>query len=215
VQPRIQEMMMDIQEVQERIQRAFYADLFAMMINSDRRQMTATEVAERHEEKLVLLGPALQRVNIELLDPLLEDVFSFALEAGLLPPPPPELAGVELKIEYISLLAQAQQAVSASGIERVLSFTGNLAAVFPDVVDLIDADVAVREYSDILGNTPYILRDEVAVQEMRQAKAQKQQQMEQVAMAQQGAQAAKTLSEADTQNPNALTSLLGAGQTVQ
>lgn len=55
VQPRIQEMMVDIQEVQNRIQRGFYADLFAMMINSDRRQMTATEVVERHEEKLVLL----------------------------------------------------------------------------------------------------------------------------------------------------------------
>jgi hypothetical protein len=86
VQPRINELMMDIQEVQNRVQRGFYADLFAMMINSDRRQMTATEVVERHEEKLVLLGPVLQRINVELLDPLLDDVFEYALEGGLLPP---------------------------------------------------------------------------------------------------------------------------------
>ena len=82
VQPRVNELMMDIQEVQQRIARGFYADLFAMMISSDRRQITATEVAERHEEKLVLLGPVLQRLNVELLDPLLDDTFSFALEAG-------------------------------------------------------------------------------------------------------------------------------------
>jgi hypothetical protein len=121
VQPRISELQVDIAEVQNRIQRGFYADLFAMMINSDRRQMTATEVVERHEEKLVLLGPVLQRINVELLDPLLDDVFEYALEAGLLPEPPEALAGEELEVEYISLLAQAQ----SSPCSRIL-WTGSI-----------------------------------------------------------------------------------------
>jgi hypothetical protein len=216
VQPRINEMMMDIQEVQGRIQRGFYADLFAMMINSDRRMMTATEVAERHEEKLVLLGPVLQRLNTELLDPLIEDVFLFAYEAGMLPPPPPAIEGVDLEVKYISLLAQAQEAVAAASIERTFSFAGNLSAVFPDIVDNLNADEAIRSYGEILGTSPDIMREAdqveaIAAQQRRDAQQAEQQMMQ----LQQGAQAAKVLSEADTQSPNALTALLqGRGTTV-
>lgn len=212
VQPRVNELMMDIQEVQNRIQRGFYADLFAMMINSDRRMMTATEVAERHEEKLVLLGPVLQRLNTELLDPLIEDVFMFALEAGILPPPPPVLEGVELEVKYISLLAQAQEAVAAASIERTFSFAGNLSAVFPEIVDNLDADEAIRNYGEILGTSPEILRDVDEVAAIRAARREQQQAEQQMMQLQQGAQAAKVLSEADTQTPNALTSLLQGGQ---
>lgn len=215
VQPRINEMMMDIQEVQSRIQRGFYADLFAMMINSDRRMMTATEVAERHEEKLVLLGPVLQRLNTELLDPLIEDVFLFAYEAGMLPPPPPALEGVDLEVKYISLLAQAQEAVAAASIERTFSFAGNLSAVFPDIVDNLNADEAIRNYGEILGTSPEILRDADEVEAIRAQRREAQQAEQQMMQLQQGAQAAKVLSEADTQNPNALTALLqGGGTTV-
>lgn len=215
VQPRIQEMMYDIQEVQERIQRGFYADLFAMMINSDRRQITATEVAERHEEKLVLLGPVLQRLNVEMLDPIVEDAFIAALEAGMLPPVPEALQGVEINVKYVSLLAQAQEAVAAASIERTFGFAGNLSAVMPDILDNLDGDEALRQYSDILGNGPDILRDPTAVQALRRQRAEQmaaQQQAEQMAVtagaAQQGAQAAKVLSETDTTTPNALSQLL-------
>ena len=214
VQPRISELQMDIAEVQNRIQRGFYADLFAMMINSDRRQMTATEVVERHEEKLVLLGPVLQRINVELLDPLLDDVFEYALEAGLLPEPPEALAGEELEVEYISLLAQAQQAVAASSLERVMGFAGNLVAVFPDIVDGIDSDEALRQYSEILGTSPDVIISDEELQAKRQARAEEQQQMQAMEQASQLAQGAKVLSETDTQNPNALTELLGTGASV-
>jgi len=219
VQPRIQEMMMDIQEVQQRIQRGFYADLFAMMINSDRRMMTATEVAERHEEKLVLLGPVLQRLNTEFLDPLLEDAFMTAAAAGKLPPMPEALRGVELKIKYVSLLAQAQEAVAAASLERTLSFGGNLAGVFPNILDNIDEDEAFREYADILGNSPKVLREKSARDEIRNQRAEQQEQARQAelaatagAAANQTAGAAKLLSETDTQTPNALTDLLRGGQ---
>jgi len=215
VQPRINEMMMDIQEVQQRIQRGFYADLFAMMINSDRRQMTATEVAERHEEKLVLLGPVLQRLNVELLDPLLDDVFEYALEGGLLPPPPPELEGMELDVEYVSLLAQAQQAVGASAIERGAGFVGNMSAIFPEVMDVVDADDMIRNYFDIVGVPATSTKDKETVAQARQARDEAQQAQQGMEMGGQLAQSAKVLSEADTQNPNALTDLLGTGATVQ
>tara|TARA_R110002051_G_scaffold95467_4_gene165470 strand:- start:2863 stop:3699 length:837 start_codon:yes stop_codon:yes gene_type:complete len=213
VQPRLNELMMDIQEVQERIARGFYADLFAMMIGSDRRQITATEVAERHEEKLVLLGPVLQRLNVELLDPLLEDTFHFAGEAGMIAPPPIDLQGMDLKIEYVSLLAQAQQAVAAAGIERTMGFAGNLVAVFPQIADNIDADAALRQYSAILGNPSEILKDEMEVNAMREQRAQAEQAAQQQQMAMDMVQGAKVLSETDTQTPNALTDVIGRGAT--
>ena len=220
VQPRINELTADIQEVQQRIQRGFYADLFAMMINSDRKQITATEVVERHEEKLVLLGPVLQRLNTEYLDPTIEDAFIVAGEAGLLPEAPEALQGADLRIKYVGLLAQAQEAASAAAMERTMSFAGNLTGVAPDILDNFDMDAAVREYADILGNSPSLMREKSARDEIRKQRAdaeQAAQQQEQMAAgagaAQQGAQAAKLLSETDTQGTNALTDLLQRGGT--
>lgn len=214
VQPRVQELMLDIQEVGNRINRALYADLFAMMINSDRRQITATEVAERHEEKLVLLGPVLQRLNTELLDPLIEDAFILALEAGLVPPLPEAMEGEEIEIKYVSLLAQAQEAAAAASMERTLSFAGSIAAIDDSVLDNFDLDEAVREYSDILGNSPKVLRERDAVTERRRQRQEEAQRQAAMAQAAEAADAAKTLSEADTQSPNALTDLLQRGRTV-
>jgi len=214
VQPRIQEMMMDIQEVQNRIQRGFYADLFAMMINSDRRQMTATEVAERHEEKLALLGPVLQRMNTELLDPLLEDLFFICMEEGLLPEPPEALQDIDIEIKYVSILAQAQEASAAAAMERTVGFAGNLAGIAPDILDNLDLDEAVREYADILGGSPKLLREITERDQIRGERAKQQQMAQMAAQANQGADTARLLSEADTQNPNALTDLLGRGQSL-
>lgn len=214
VQPRLQEMMLDIEQVQDRIQRGFYADLFAMMINSDRRNITATEITVAQSEKLVLLGPVLQRLNTELLDPLLDDVFNFSLEAGLLPEPPRELQEVELRVEYISLLAQAQQAVAASALERTLSFVGNLAGIYPQAADVINSDAAVRQYAEILGNAPDLLNDSASVLEKRAADAEAAAAQMAANRVPEASGAAKVLSETDTQNPNALTALLGSGASL-
>jgi hypothetical protein len=218
VDPRLNELREDIAEVQERVLRAFYADLFAMMINSDRRQITATEVAERHEEKLVLLGPVLQRLNTDMLDPMIEDVFYIALEEGLLPEVPEAMINADIEVKYISLLAQAQEAVAASGIERSLGLAGNMAAVWPEIVDNVDPDKAYREYTEIVGTGPEILREQAEVDEIRRQRAQ-QAAMEQQAAAleagsttaQKSAQAAKLLSETDTSQPSALNQLLRMG----
>ena len=124
------------------------------------------------------------------------------------------LAGEELEVEYISLLAQAQQAVAASSLERVMGFAGNLVAVFPEIVDGIDSDEALRQYANILGTSPDVIISDDELQAKRQARAEEQQQMQAMQQAGQLAQGAKILSETDTQNPNALTDLLGTGASV-
>lgn len=216
VTPRISELLQDIQEVQARISRGFYADLFAMMISSDRRNITATEVAERHEEKLVQLGPVLQRLNSEFLDPIIGDLYLILLEDGQLPEIPEALEGVDLNITYVGLLAQAQEAAAAATMERTLAFAGNLIGVAEDIMDNFDTDESVREYAEILGNSPKVLREvgeRDKIRANRAAAAQQAQQMEQAQMAAaamgDAAGAAKTLSETDSTSPNALTTLLG------
>jgi hypothetical protein len=84
----ISHLTADIQETQQRVKDAFYANLFLMMAESDRREITAREIDERHEEKMLMLGPVLERLHDELLDPLVKRVFSIMIRRGLLPPPP-------------------------------------------------------------------------------------------------------------------------------
>jgi hypothetical protein len=83
-------LLEDIRDVRERIKGSFYADLFLMLANGANTTMTATEVAERHEEKLLMLGPVLERLHNEILDPLIEMAFSRMVEAGIVPPAPQE-----------------------------------------------------------------------------------------------------------------------------
>ncbi|MHB1371260.1 MAG: portal protein, partial [Pseudomonadaceae bacterium] len=123
---RLDYLLADIQDVRERIKGAFYADLFLMLANGTNPQMTATEVAERHEEKLLMLGPVLERMHNEILDPMIEMTFSRMVEANIVPPPPQELQGMELNVEFVSMLAQAQRAIATNSVDR---FVGNLGAV--------------------------------------------------------------------------------------
>lgn len=190
----------DIQDVRERIRTAFYADLFLMIANDTRSGVTATEIAERHEEKLLMLGPVLERLHNELLRPMVENTFDRAAEVGILPPAPTELEGMEIEIEFISVLAQAQRAVAASGLDRLGMAVGQLAQIKPEVVDKLNADKAVDNYADMYGVDPEVVFSDEEVAAVRQQRAQQQQMQEQAAMAQGAAETAKSASEVDTQN---------------
>lgn len=199
----------DIRDVRERIKGSFYADLF-MMISSSAAdgRMTATEVAERHEEKLLMLGPVLERLHNELLDPLVEMTFARMLEAGVLPPPPQELQGQDLNVEFVSMLAQAQRAVGTNSVDRFVGNLGAVAQIKPEVLDKFDADEWADAYSDMLGVDPQLIvpGDKVAL--IRQQRAQAQQAQAQAEMMAQQAQTAKNLAAAKTDQPSALTNVI-------
>lgn len=76
---RLDEILATIADVEQRLGRLFYEDLFAMLLQiqmgAGKRQMTATEVAELASEKIALLGPILTRLNHDLLDPLVGGVY--------------------------------------------------------------------------------------------------------------------------------------------
>ena len=210
----------EIDAHEERIRSAFFVDLFLMISQLDDVR-TATEIAARKEEKMLMLGPVLERMNDELLDPLIDRVFSMMVEQSrprwdgllpgspMLPPPPKELMNIDLKVEFVSILAQAQKSLGVAGIERAVGFAGNLAGIYPDVVDKIDFDQAVDEYAAMLGVPPTMVRSDDDVSAIRKGRADamaQQQQMEQMGQAIQGA---KLLSETDTAGENALTAMVG------
>jgi hypothetical protein len=212
VNPRIAELTADIREKENRIHRHYYADLFMMITEMDRRQITATEIAERKEEKMLMLGSVLERLNNEALDPIIDRTFAIAVRAGIVPEAPPEIAGAKLRVEYISVLAQAQKAVSTASIEATAAFTMNLAQVFPDAVHKFDAMQAIDEFSKAKGTPPKVIRTDKEAEASMQAQQQAQEQAQQLAMLQQGAETAKTLGDIPSGDDSALAALAAASQ---
>jgi len=203
VTPPITELRSDIEDSEMRIDEAMYANLFLMMARMDRRQITAREVDERHEEKLLGLGPVLERQHKEKLAVLLKRVYAKAVDGGNVAPLPPEMADMPVTVDYISTLGQAMKAVATGGMERLYGFAGNLAAIDGSVMDNFDNDIAVDEYADMVGVPGNVIRTKEKVAEMREQRAEQVQQQRQADQTQQavetagaGAQAAKVLSEA-------------------
>jgi hypothetical protein len=200
-----------------RIDQTFYVDLFRMLEQSDsapnggKQPITAREVNERHEEKMLQLGPVLELIHDELLDPMFNRVVQILARKRRLPPPPPMLRGQHIRVEYISIMAQAQKLLGTAAIERLSSFAGSLSAVNKDILDLIDFDKMIREYAEMLGVPAGMMKDEKVVQQLREQRAKAQQQQAMMEQAQQGAATAKDLSGASVEPNNMLGKLLNSG----
>jgi hypothetical protein len=122
-----------------------------------------------------------------------------------------------LKIEYVSIMAQAQKIASLSGIDRVSRYTGEVSSFAPEVLDKIDTDKLIEEYADVVGVTPKIMRSEDDVEAIRSAREQAQQQQAMADSMSQQAQTAKALSETDMDRNSGLNQLLqqaNAGKVV-
>jgi hypothetical protein len=208
VQLNISYLLQDIQDVRGRISSAFYSDLFLMLSQDQTGRMTATEVSERHEEKMLMLGPVLERLHNELLEPLIDTTFQIMLEAGVVPPPPPELQGQVLSVELVSMLAQAQRAIATNGIDRFVGGLGSIAQIKPEVLDKFDADVWANDYADMLGVDPTMLVSDEQVAMVRQARAQAQAKAQQSAMANQAADTAQKLGSVNTTGGNAASDVM-------
>jgi hypothetical protein len=205
---RINELAIDIQDHQQRIRRAFFEDLFLMLASSDRRDITAREIEERHEEKLLALGPVLEQLNQDLLDPLIDITFDILNRQGQIPEAPEDLQGVPLKVEYISIMAQAQKMVGISGLERTTQYVLGLAAADPSVLKKFNSQQAVDVYADMASVHPSVIRSDEDVAAMEAQEQQAMAAQQQAAMLSQGTQAAKNLSQADLEGDNALTRMI-------
>ena len=167
------------------IRNAFYVNQLMMQQGP---QMTATEVIQRNEEKMRLLGPVLGRLQSELLKPLIDRVFSIMIRKNIFLPAPEFLAGKDIEIEYVSPLAKAQKSSELQSIMRGIEIMGSLANVAP-VFDYINFDKLVKHLLDIVGVPQKVLKPQAQVNAERQQKQQQQEQAMQMQQLQQIAQA--------------------------
>ena len=193
---------MDIQDVRQRINGSFYADLFLMLANATDTRMTATEVAERHEEKLLMLGPVLERLHNELLDPLIDITFNRMIESNLIPPAPEELQGMELSVEFVSMLAQAQRAIGTNSVDRYVNSMGAVAQMKRDVLDKFDSDSWADNYADMLGIDPSLIVAGEQVAKIREDRAMAQQAAAQAEAEQRAVENATKLNNSKTGEPS-------------
>ena len=167
------------------IRNAFYVNQLMMQQGP---QMTATEVIQRNEEKMRLLGPVLGRLQSELLKPLIDRCFALILRKNLFRPAPEFLAGKDIEIEYVSPLAKAQKSTELQSIMRAIEIMGSLANVAP-VFDHINMDKLVRHLADIVGVPQKVLKPQSQLNAERQQAQAQQEQMQQMQQLQQVAEA--------------------------
>ncbi|HCM7359883.1 TPA: phage tail protein [Klebsiella aerogenes] len=210
VNPNTADLLADIQDTRQMINSAYFVDLFMMLQNINTRSMPVEAVIEMKEEKLLMLGPVLERLNDECLNPLIDRTFSIMARKNLLPPPPDVLQGMPLKIEYISVMAQAQKSIGLSSLSSTVGFIGQLAQVKPEALDKLDTDQAIDAFAEMSGVSPTVIVPQEQVNQIRQDRAQQQKQQQAMAMGMAAAQGAKTLSEAQTADPSVLTAISGA-----
>jgi len=173
------------QQRRDSIRGVFYVNQLMMQQGP---QMTATEVIQRNEEKMRLLGPVLGRLQSELLKPLIDRVFNILLRNNQLPPAPEFLSGQDIEIEYVSPLAKAQKSTELQSIMRAIEILGSLANVAP-VFDYVNFDNLVKHLADIVGVPQKILKSQSQVNAERQQAQQQQQEQMQMQQLQQVAKA--------------------------
>ncbi len=210
VNPDMSGLLADIQDTRQIIDRCYFVDLFRMLQSINTRSMPVEAVIEMKEEKLLMLGPVLERLNDEALNPLIDRAFSLMVRKNMIPQPPEVMQGMPLRIEYISVMAQAQKSIGLSSLTQAVGFIGQLAQVKPEALDKLNIDEAIDSYAEMSGVSPTVILPQEQVDQIRKDRAQQQQQMQAAAMAQAAAQGAKTLSETQTSEPSALTALTGA-----
>jgi hypothetical protein len=211
VQLDLQSVEAKIATTRQLIMTGYGASLFLMLANNDKAK-TAREVAAIESEQLIQLGPTLQIMTGEGTTPLLNLTFNKMLFGGMLAPVPRELEGVDIDIEYIGLLAQAQKIAELNVIGQSLTFAGQVMAINAESGDIVNWDSAIKTYFDKAGAPPELLNSDAAVEQVRKARAEAAAQEKQLAQAQILAQGAKTLSETDMSKQNALTAIVGGGE---
>lgn len=215
INPNFQQYNIEKQSIQERIKKSFKEDLFLVISNIERGNVTAEEIRALQGEKLQEIGPIIAPLNQGLLDPLVEQTFDIMQAQGRIPPPPQVLRNRPLKVVYLSIVGQAQKAIAAGSIEQFWGFCMKVKESNPEdpsILDPVNTDEMLDRYAEDLTVPPGIIRDEEEVQKLRAQRQATQAQQAQLAQAEQASKTAKNLATAPTDGQNALTELLDRGR---
>jgi hypothetical protein len=158
----------------EIIEKHFHVDFFLMLQRAE-RQMTATEIMEKMGEKASVLSASIGDLSTEI-DGIIDNLWQIEFKAGRMPPVPDVLmqyGGANIDIVYLGPLAQAQKRLfETQGIKTGLELAVPLLAVFPDAVDLINSDEALKELLISNGFPQTALHSQEQIVKIRQGKSQ-------------------------------------------
>lgn len=222
LKPELSGIMADIEDIRALVEEAMYVNLFMAITRADPRNASVPEIDARRAEQILGLGPMLQNHRDGLIKPLIDRTFYIMMRQGRLPPPPPEMEGMDLKIEMIGSLHQALKAIQSTGLERFSGFVGSLAKLQtdagaePTILDKLDFDQVADEMGIALGVPPTILRSDDSVAEIREQRQAQQAEQQALANAEQEANAlnsaagaAKQASEAKINGESVLDAVAG------
>jgi hypothetical protein len=169
--PGVDAQMMD--SISKAIEDPFLVTLFLAAIQNP--NMTATQVLEIVKQQGILIAPQAGRQQSEFLNPIIAREFDLAMRAGLLPPPPEELAnGGEYEVEYVSPLATAARADQALTLIRGYQQVELVAQTKPAILDNIDEDELYKEIAWANAFKAKVSRTPDEVAQIRDQRAQQQ-----------------------------------------
>jgi hypothetical protein len=201
-----------IEDLRNQIRDRYFVSTFLMLSQLDQR-MTAYEVSQRENEKMMMLGPAIGRITDECLGPLIDRCFGIMMRGGYFLEMPDSLQGEPLDVEYLSPLARAQKAVQAGSIDRLVAFMAPLTQLYPEIADNLNSDEAVRFYGDVFGVPKSVMRGMDSIKDMRTERAKLQQQEVMRQQMLQASEGIKAIADADKSafgDKSVLQQLMGA-----
>ena len=209
IQPDIKAIRELINDLKTDIEKICMADIFRMLANREKGEMTATEVLQRIKENTNILSPVFGGLNNEWLQPLIKDLYFLLLTEGKLPMAPKEMHGVPLKIDMVSTVAIALKMGEITAYKEFATFIEQYAQADPNIKDVVDSDEMARKVSQSLNISQTVIRGEDKVQALRQQRAQQQAQQQAAERAPQIAKGVKDLAQAPTDGNSALSQLMG------
>lgn len=201
----ISELRESILSIQDRIDRAYHVDVFQAITRIEGGNMRVVEIDARVREQMSALGPIVEATAEQQNDPAILRTFAIAERAGLVEPAPPELEGRPVKIEYISILAQAQKSADIDVFDRWFIAGQQMKAVDPEGGFVFNGREWMKAYADKLGVPTNVVRGDKEVTALTQQAAQQAAMAQQAEMAAMGARAAKDAAGASLEGDTALT----------
>ena len=186
-----------IAELEEKIGRLFFNDLFSYLMRQD-KVLTATQTQAIKSEELALLASILGTTQYMKINPIVKRVFRIMVKGNRLPKPPKEMMRIKnalMRIELDGPLAKnVKMFAMQDGLQASLEWMQSLHAMqMNNTFDNIDMDIFVRKAMIAAGLPQSALRELADVAAMRKQKEAMIQQQQQMQMMQQASEVQRNM----------------------
>lgn len=153
-------------DVREQVWSAFFHNVMQLPVEGP--QMTATEIMQRKEEFLRVIGPTFGRLEADYTAPMITRAFNLLWRMGAFPPMPPALASVGVMFEYASPITRVHKQIESSALRKTVEDLSGVLQADPTVLDNFNHDRIVRDVAEANGLPQRWLVPEDQVEASRQ-----------------------------------------------